>query len=411
MNWLLVLNAIGAVQGLFLAAVLTGRRTDAPANRWLALFLAAYSLILLQDVSEQSRLLRRLPHLANVASPLLFLLGPLLWRYVAHLTAPAERARSFLLHCIPAGLLILLFVPFYSLPAAEKLRVLETEWAQPGFQPNVQLLLLMLQISIYLALCISQVRRYHRGLGDFYSNVEKRRVDWLWRTLAAGLGLFAVWLLATWTQQSWANVLDALAFPVVIYLLGYLALRQPQALSEHTEESSSREESASAPNAAETLVRADEVGAVSPNLSPVLEPSEHALQASTAEANGRKYEKSALSAETVAHYRVRIEAHVAMEKPYLENDLTLAQLAQRLDMSQHHLSQMLNVHFGLSFFDFINAHRVEEVKRCLGDVRFQKQTILEIALASGFNSKATFNATFKKFTGQTPSDFRQSSNR
>jgi AraC-like DNA-binding protein len=72
-----------------------------------------------------------------------------------------------------------------------------------------------------------------------------------------------------------------------------------------------------------------------------------------------------------------------LEKPWLENDLTLGELAARAGLSAHHLSQLLNEEMNCSFYEFINSCRVSEVKRCLADSAFDDQTILEIALASG----------------------------
>lgn len=383
MDWSVVFNAIGVAFGVFLAAVLARTAANATANRWLAGFLLAYSLVLLSDVFDQSRLLRKLPHLAHTLDWALFLLGPLLWKYVSSLTQPARASRNFLWHCLPAALLLLLFIPFYALPAEKKLAVLEREWAQTSFAvaQSPPLMLLIAQIAIYLALCFIRIRRYHRELGEFYSNLAKRRLDWLWMTLAAGVALFGLWLAWIVTQAAWTNTLDALGFPIVVYLLGYLGLRQPQVFIAWSK--------AAAAAPAETAQHVDE-----------------ARPATGIEAEPKKYEKSALPEESAAKYRAQISAHFALEKPHLESDLTLPDLAQRLNMSQHHLSQMLNTHFGQNFFDFINQKRVEEVQRCLCDPLYASQTILEIALASGFSSKATFNAVFKKFAGTTPSEYR-----
>ena len=71
---------------------------------------------------------------------------------------------------------------------------------------------------------------------------------------------------------------------------------------------------------------------------------------------------------------------MTFEKPHLENDLTLAQLASRVGISTHHLSQLFNVQIGVSFFDYINARRVDDVKRCLSDRAFDSEPLLQIAL-------------------------------
>ncbi len=95
------------------------------------------------------------------------------------------------------------------------------------------------------------------------------------------------------------------------------------------------------------------------------------------------------------------------EKPWLESDLTLGQLAERAELTPHNLSQLLNAGLGLSFFDYINAQRVAEVRRCLEDPAYDGQTVLQIALDSGFSSKTAFNVTFRQQTGETPSDYRR----
>jgi putative ABC transport system permease protein len=90
-----------------------------------------------------------------------------------------------------------------------------------------------------------------------------------------------------------------------------------------------------------------------------------------------------------------------------ENELTLTQLAASLQASPHHVSQVINEVLGKTFYDYINESRVCEVQRCLRDPAYDGQPILDIALASGFNSKAAFYKAFKQQVGVTPSEYRQ----
>ena len=93
-------------------------------------------------------------------------------------------------------------------------------------------------------------------------------------------------------------------------------------------------------------------------------------------------------------------------KPYLKNDLKISELADALAVPAYHLSQVINDEFLVNFYDFINKYRVEEAKKLLiEDNRNYK--ILAIAYEVGFNSKATFNRVFKKFTDLTPSEFKE----
>jgi AraC-like DNA-binding protein len=86
--------------------------------------------------------------------------------------------------------------------------------------------------------------------------------------------------------------------------------------------------------------------------------------------------------------------------------LTLSQLAERVAIPSHHLSQLLNERLGLSFFDYVNRLRVEEVKRLLLDPKKDGQSILDLAFEAGFSSKSSFNSIFKRSTGYSPSAYR-----
>ncbi len=92
-------------------------------------------------------------------------------------------------------------------------------------------------------------------------------------------------------------------------------------------------------------------------------------------------------------------------KPHLNPEINLYDLAAQLGYSAHDLSQILNSGFKKNFFDFINEYRVEEVKRRIALRHFETMTFLGIALESGFNSKTSFNRAFKKFTSSTPQKF------
>ena len=93
------------------------------------------------------------------------------------------------------------------------------------------------------------------------------------------------------------------------------------------------------------------------------------------------------------------------DRPWTDSELTLADLATRLETTPHKLSEVLNGLMGKTFYDFVNGYRVRDVQRRIeaGEARTRK--MLALALDAGFASKSTFNQAFKKHTGQTPSDF------
>ena len=92
-------------------------------------------------------------------------------------------------------------------------------------------------------------------------------------------------------------------------------------------------------------------------------------------------------------------------KPYLNPDLNLVDLAQELNLSRAKLSAIINAGFSKNFNDFVNEYRVNAFKAALADGKQEKLSLLGIAYECGFNSKATFNRVFKKFTHSSPTEY------
>ena len=120
----------------------------------------------------------------------------------------------------------------------------------------------------------------------------------------------------------------------------------------------------------------------------------------------RKYKNSNLTEEQKEEYLTHILTFMDEERPFINPELTVQDLSKQLNISRHHLTELLNNDIGKNFFTFINEYRVEEVKRRLLDTRFEHLTIVAIAFESGFNSKSTFNSIFKQNTGNTPSQWK-----
>jgi YesN/AraC family two-component response regulator len=121
----------------------------------------------------------------------------------------------------------------------------------------------------------------------------------------------------------------------------------------------------------------------------------------------KKYEKSTLSTEDSERISSRLNEMMSKEKLYLSSELSLPDLAQKLAVSTHHLSQMLNERIGKNFFEYINWLRVEEAKKLLKDENLNHLSIAGIAQEAGFYSLSAFNTIFKKSTGYTPSSYRK----
>ena len=121
----------------------------------------------------------------------------------------------------------------------------------------------------------------------------------------------------------------------------------------------------------------------------------------------KPYRKSGLKGKDVDRYKQKILQFMENEKPFLDRELSITDVANRLDIPRHFITEIINNHLGKNFYYFINEYRIDEVKKRLVDPAYKNLTILAIAYDSGFNSKSAFNSIFKDLTGITPSQYVQ----
>ena len=118
--------------------------------------------------------------------------------------------------------------------------------------------------------------------------------------------------------------------------------------------------------------------------------------------------KKPLMADDAATIAVRrVLDHLAEDEPFLDPDLTLRQLADGVDLPANQLSWLINAKLNKNFNDLINHHRIERFKSLAANPAKRNLTIMGLAYESGFNSKTTFNTSFKKMIGMTPREFMQ----
>ena len=224
----------------------------------------------------------------------------------------------------------------------------------------------ILQTGIYLFFTLQILKKNEHTLKHLYSNNVALQVEWLKKLTVLMFGLMGVFTLALifFLLTKYVAVIEnvlALSRAAVVYAIGYIAIKQPGIIS-----------------------------GVLPE-KPV-----------------EKYQHSPLPSEQAQQYADRLLQFMDDEKPYLNSDLKLPDLANRLSISTNHLSQVLNRNLQVNFFDFVNQYRVKEAQQKLLDPQFRHLTNLAIAYDSGFSSKASFNRVFKKHTGKTPSQFVKS---
>jgi AraC-like DNA-binding protein len=117
--------------------------------------------------------------------------------------------------------------------------------------------------------------------------------------------------------------------------------------------------------------------------------------------------KMGFDAEKAASIASEIGAYFARHKPYLQSDLNLLYVSERLGYTRNQISYIINHVVGCSFYDFVNKHRIDHVIEHMSGAD-NNASIIELAIDAGFNSISGFYKAFKKQTGKTPTALRKS---
>jgi AraC-like DNA-binding protein len=370
LNLLAVLSILGAAQALLLALALASlKRGNRTANRFLAALAATTSVTITGSILNSTRYIMLYPQAAQLHSPFNFFIPPLIFLYIKALISKKSKfGKTTLWHFMPALICFLYYLPLYFSSRETKLAYMMSAFENyPPLEWRIRSILIFIQSIVYLSLTIYLVVTHARRIGKQASPVERSNLFWAKNFIIVVLlcwGVATLRFFFAYDARAWTMLLVPLSLSVWMYVMGYVTLRQTEAV----------------------------VGGVDE------------------EPPSKKYEKSTLTPARAEEYLKRIQNMMEKEKPYREGDLTLQKLATSLAISPHHLSQVINEHLNQNFFDFINAHRIEEAKRMLLDPGKKHYSILAIAEEVGFNSKSAFNTAFRKYANMTPSEFRKSSN-
>jgi AraC-like DNA-binding protein len=365
-----MLYLLAALQGLLLSAFLFTRKANHAANLVLAAATVALSVELATVAYYANGWYRVFPHAMGISYPFPFLYGPLFFLYARLMAKKQERFRAIdLLHFAPVVFIYILIAPALFYSGEEKIIFLENmirEIHDPMY--DVFERLIPVQGVIYTILTVRTVAEYNRSIKDAYSDIERINLNWL---KYISLGMIIIWTIVALLalgkvlaiQPDRADAILNTPLAVLIYAIGYMGLKQPEIF---------------------------------------LDPATNAPGSQEAE----KYRRSGLSNENAEDIKERLLVLMSTEKPFLGQEITLQKLAERLNVSSHNLSEVINSQLQQSYFDFINQYRVDEFKKRLADPANGQFNLLSIAFDSGFKSKGTFNAIFKKQTGMTPSEYR-----
>ena len=361
-----ILVFICLLQGVVFAALLVARyrRQCRRADLWLALLLLLLCASLITPFIGFANVYDRNQWLTFFPFHLAYSYGVCVWFYVLTLTDAERRFRGrdwwFFL---PSALYLAMRLVLFAQPLAFKVRI------NPFYEQYIGPFVFLTEFAwntALLALAVRHYRKYRAWLDENFSDTEKLKFDWLRNFLYVFTFVLVVGALFDFTNSFLVRLsyIQYFYFELVLaFATYYLAvagyLRSAPIELHFTEEA-----------AAETETR-----------------------------------RSVLAADELEKLKARIEKLMETERLYLEPALALNDLARALGVSAGVLSFAINQGFGVNFNDFVNEYRIREVKEQLRRGEAEKRTLTAIAFDCGFNSKATFNRAFRKFTGRSPKEY------
>lgn len=362
--------------GLCVTLLMTGSAAR-HARLPLCVFFMACAIVIADPVVASVLPSIRIQALA-LTLPACLIVAPALWLYVEALTSevPWKPERKHIRHFI----LFLLGLCVAGLVIALPKPVLETVFFEEDLKGSPYLgalftaafllvLGLVIQSGFYLIKIYRHLVGYRQRIKENFANIEHRELLWINAVL---IMLVLIWIFVAMALIG-ENVFDktlmnrgvgAFMGLVLVWTVGLWGLRQ-------------------APGFERNYV---DMAAAIPETS--------------------KYNRSALDDGQAQRIAKKIAAAMKKESLHLDPNLSLSKLAAHIGASSNHVSQTLNGTLGMSFFDYVNRWRIEDAKP---DIVLGEKSVLNIALAAGFNTSSSFYKAFKNETGQTPRDFRNSS--
>ncbi|MCW7489145.1 AraC family transcriptional regulator [Leptospira meyeri] len=305
-----------------------------------------------------SGLYQLFPHFYLIHLPFTACIGALLKRYFSELWDESPNRNQFSFwELVPAAIVTILLTPFYLSSASEKI-ALHTKYLLEGVPLKFQITILIAVFPIFYAAfyVFRQMIKYIR-LERFKSSAHLRLVG-----IVVGIGAFSS-LIGVYTLFfHQRHGLELVSTFIALLLIGIYLLRQK---------------------------------------SPELWGEVQRIVIEE-----KKYQTSQLGGFNLETLQNQLIHLMEDERIYRDESINLEKLANQMDLSEHQLSEYLNLHQKKSFFHLVNHYRIREAKELFAS--HPERNILTIAYDVGFPSKSTFYDAFKREVGTSPSEFRKS---
>lgn len=355
--------------GFFLSIVLLGQyfKDKHLSQLFLGTFVFIFSTILLNNFVYWNQAMGEYPHFIYSTVSTRFLLAPLFYFYCSTFLAPHFDKKK-LWHLLPFAVLTILFLPILISSGAEKLALRNsfTTGDYPWWSYYTRHIkwVLSAHLLIYPILIYTQLKKFLRSQNKPIAKDKWNQINWLYffnsLVLLYGLLMLIYFVLVAFEiggieKDYYISFVMCLA----IYGTSFIGMTNPE------------------------LLKGEQFLQRIPRL---------------------KYKNTPLDEAYLNQAIQRLEQLMQTEKNYLDADINLQQIAKKIGIPRHHLSQALNQQRGKTFHGFINQYRIEYACQLLENPS-TVQNIKTIVYESGFNNRASFNNNFKKFKGMTASEY------
>jgi len=367
----IILNT-GIILSFFLGIVLFAKKNKNLSDKILAFWLFVIGVHLLSYLIYTQGYWEKYPHLIGVTVPFPFLYGPFLYLYVLSSFKNQKHFQKLdYLHFVPFLISYIYMLPFYfGYTAQEKIQVDAGLVEDYSTFSNLLLVGFIVSGISYVVLTYLKLIQHKKLLDDNFSLHNRIKLNWLRYSILCFLGLFLsaaiIIALREILHYQFPFNADLIFYSFIVLFvvyIGYSGIRQQNLFSN--------------------------------NLSDIKLLVETKTES--------EYKKSGLKSNMAKSKHHDLLTFMKTEKPYLNPKLTLSELAQSLNISSNHLSQIINQYEKVNFHDFVNIYRVNEfIERAQTNKNFN---YLVNAFDSGFNSKSSFNSVFKKIKDATPSQY------
>ncbi|WP_299366307.1 AraC family transcriptional regulator [Winogradskyella sp.] len=370
-NFLAIIHALTGVIGIFMVIILFAKRNlDRTSVLLIGSFILFNSLFMLHISLFVSNYNLKFPHSFYISTPFSFLYGPLLYFYFKRVVQNYKLSLKDSIHLVPTILLIMWLIPNYSLSGTEKFQLLLDNTQSVSIGRKVIVVLKVLSLSFYAL-----------GIYNIYKNKEekrgvkklefKSRVIWERSIMIIFFGYALVYVLhgtvvVRFIEYQPFTYLKTVFMITMIFYMALMSGLRPEIIM----------------NANNNSEGSDKL--------PI------------------KYEKSNLTQSLSNELKEKLIELLINDKVYKNNNINLELLSEMLGTTRHNTSQVINEHFGMSFYDLVNHFRIIEAVDIFDKDKKRNLNIIEVAYEVGYNNKVTFNKAFKKHMNQTPSSYIRS---